>query len=340
MGGLDSYWKDLYLSGNLTNGTNSINISDLTSHIGNSTIHITNNERNSWNKKADDFSLEIYNGTSGNPKPVKFASFNYSACDSENGIAAKISLVSGHGNGSSYAFLEDAILKVTNQGVVTVDNFKYYGAAAGTYDGAARQYGDIFWVIDATNKIVDFYCLMGQYARMYQTPWKRLTYSSKGTVTQYTSANVYSEGEKVWANNSDIALMSNVQTDYLPKSGGTINGELSIAGTVTQGSPSADPSIVSMNRLQSDLFIEGNGSAPNIPAVAGFYLGKSATDENRHLDIVSGDTYSYIDFNKQGRGSDYDVRLLVNVATGDTQFMWGNDGALTNKLFNVMGTIA
>jgi hypothetical protein len=40
-----------------------------------------------------------------------------------------------------------------------------------------------------------------------------LTYSSKGTVTQYTSATVYSSGEKVWANNSDIAL----KKDVLPR---------------------------------------------------------------------------------------------------------------------------
>lgn len=164
------------------------------------------------NKKANDFSIEIYNGTSGNPKPVRFASFNYSSCNSDNGIAAKISLVSGHGNGSSYAFLEDAIIRVTYTGGVEVDNFKYYGQSVGTWDGAARQYGDIFWLIDTTNKIVDFYCLMGQYARVYQTPWKRLTYSYGGTVTQHTSCTVYSSGEKAWANNSDIALMSDIST--------------------------------------------------------------------------------------------------------------------------------
>lgn len=162
------------------------------------------------NKKANDFTLEIYNGTGGNPKPVRFASFNYSTCNSENGIAAKISIVSGHGNGSSYAFLQDAIIRVSYLGSVEVDNFKYYGAATGTYDGANRQYGDIFWLIDTTNKIVDFYCLMGQYARMYQTPWKRLTYSTGGTVTQHTSCTVYSSGTKTWANNSDIALMSDI----------------------------------------------------------------------------------------------------------------------------------
>ena len=162
------------------------------------------------NKKANDYSIEIYNGTGGNPKPVRFASFNYSTCNSKNGIAAKIGMVSGHGNGSSYAFLQDAIIRVSYTGTVEVDNFKYYGAATGAYDGAERQYGDIFWLIDTTNKIVDFYCLMGQYARVYQTPWKRLTYSTGGTVTQYTNCTVYSSGTKAWANNSDIALMSDI----------------------------------------------------------------------------------------------------------------------------------
>ena len=173
---------------------------------------LTGNVQKQLNGKVGDFTYEIYNGTGGNPKPVRFASFNYSACDSENGIAAKISLVSGHGNGSSYAFLADAIIKVGHNGAVSVDNFKYYGAATGSYDGADRQYGDIFWLIDAENKIVDFYVLMGQYARMYQTPWKRLTYSSKGTVTQHTSVTIYSSGEKTWANNSEIVLQSDLPT--------------------------------------------------------------------------------------------------------------------------------
>lgn len=161
------------------------------------------------NKKANDFSIELYNGTNGNPKPVRFASFNYSTCTSEEGIAAKISMVSGHGNGSSYAFLQDAIIKVGYNGSVTVDNFKYYGQAV-TDNGVARQYGDIFWLVDTENKIVDFYCLMGQYSRLNMTPWKRLTYSSKGAVTQYTNCTVYSSGEKVWANNSNIAMLNDL----------------------------------------------------------------------------------------------------------------------------------
>ena len=162
------------------------------------------------NQKADDYTIGLYNGTGGNPKPVRFATVNYSTCNSENGVCVKISMVSGHGNGTSYAFLQDATIRINHVGTVEVDNVKHYGANAGTYDGAVRQYGDIFWVIDTENKVVDFYCLMGQYARVYQTPWKRLTYSSGGTVTQYTSCTVYSSGTKVWANNSDIALMTDV----------------------------------------------------------------------------------------------------------------------------------
>lgn len=164
-------------------------------------------------KKADDYSIELYNGTGGNPKPVKFATVNYSTCGSENGVAIKIGMVSGHGNGVSYAFLQDAIIRVSYLGGVEVDNFKYYGAEAPAYDGAIRQYGDIFWVVDTTNKIVDFYCLMGQYSRVYQTPWKRLTYSSGGVVTQHTSVSVYSSGEIVWANNSTLATMSDIVAD-------------------------------------------------------------------------------------------------------------------------------
>lgn len=206
------------------------NAADLTSHTGNtsnphgvalSQLGVTataaelncvdgvrSNIQTQLDGKLGDYTILIYNGTSGNPKPVRFVTVDYSTCNSENGVAIKISMVSGHGNGTSYAFLQDAIIKVSFQGAVEVDNFKYYGASAGTYDSAARQYGDIFWVIDTTNKIVYFYVLMGQYARVYQTPWKRLTYSTGGTITQHTNGTIYSSGDKVWANNSEFALMS------------------------------------------------------------------------------------------------------------------------------------
>lgn len=173
---------------------------------------VTSNIQTQLNGKLSDYIIEIYNGTSGNPKPVRFLTVNYTTCDSENGVAIKVGMVSGHGNGTSYAFLQDAIIKVGYQGGVEVNNFKYYGSSTGTYDGASRQYGDIFWVIDTTNKIVDFYVLMGQYARVNSTVYKKLTYSSGGTVTQHKSGTAYSSGDKVWANNSNIALLSDIPT--------------------------------------------------------------------------------------------------------------------------------
>lgn len=159
--------------------------------------------------KVDDYIIRLYNGTGGNPKPVKFLTINYSNCDSNNGVMIKVGMVSGHGNGTSYKFLQDVIINVGYTGSISADNFKYYGAAV-TDSGVERQYGDIFWIHDSTNKIVDFYVLMGQYADVKMMPYKRLNSSSGGTVTQYTSCTVYSSGDKVWANNSDIALKSDI----------------------------------------------------------------------------------------------------------------------------------
>ena len=168
----------------------------------------------SLSRKMDDYWLDMYNGTGGNPKPVKFITVNYSTCGSETGVAIKLGMVSGHGNGSSYAFLQDTIIKVTYTGTVEVNNFKYYGQDTGTYDGANRKYGDIFWVNNTTSKIVDFYVLMGQYAHVQMTPWKRVTYSTGGTITQYTSCTVYSSGTKEWANNSEFATKATTLSGY------------------------------------------------------------------------------------------------------------------------------
>ena len=139
-------------------------------------------------------------------------------------------------------------------------------------------------------------------------------------------------------NGKDLALYSDLSS-YLPLSGGTLSGALTVSDKIAQGSPSSDSTLTEMNRFKNDLFVEGSGAAPNIPQVAGFYLGKSTSDENRHMDIVSGATYSYIDFNKAGSNEDYDVRLLVNVENGDTVFRWGFGEHLTSKIFNVLGTI-
>ena len=108
-------------------------------------------------------------------------------------------------------------------------------------------------------------------------------------------------------------------------------------GLLTQGNPSGDSTIINMNRFETDLFVSGNGAAPNSPKVAGFYLGKSTSDGNRHMDIVSGADYSYIDFNKASDVKDYQVRLIANVSTGLTQFTWGGG---SDKRLDIAGNLS
>lgn len=137
-----------------------------------------------------------------------------------------------------------------------------------------------------------------------------------------------------------MALTSDL-SGYLPLTGGTLSGSLTIndslnvSNKIIQGNPSSSDTISSMNKFEADLFVAGNGSAPNGPSVPGFYLGKSTSDENRHMDIVSGSDYAYIDFNKASVVEDYKVRLIANVGTGATQILWGPSA--TNKTFDFSG---
>lgn len=138
--------------------------------------------------------------------------------------------------------------------------------------------------------------------------------------TRY-SLNLRGSSSRPTYNSNSIALYSDLGT---------------ISGKIIQGTPSNDSTITGMNRFQSDLFVQGDGNAPNIPKVAGFYLGKSQSDENRHMDIVSGSDYSYIDFNKAGSNMDYDIRLIANVDSGLTELQWGSK---SSKILNVAGVI-
>lgn len=139
---------------------------------------------------------------------------------------------------------------------------------------------------------------------------------------------------------ADITKVSVGGIEYTIKDDSALreaSGMLGVSGLIIQGSPSSDSTIVGMNRFGADLFVSGNGSAPNSPKIAGFYLGKSQTDENRHMDIVSGGDYSYIDFNKASSVKDYQARCLVSVSTGKIDWQW--DSGATDKTFNVSGSL-
>ena len=245
-----------------------------------------------------DYTIGLFNGTSGNPKPVKFATVNYSTCHSEAGVMVKIGMVSGHGNGSAYTFLQDAIINVNYLGAIAVNNFKYYGAETPEYDSKKRQYGDIFWVHDATNKVVDFYCLMGQYATVKMTPYKRLNSSDKGTITQHTAATVYSTGTKVWANNAELATLNDIPTDYLSTAGGTITGSLNIGGGLSVGADTSIGGDLSVTgQVSSTAGFKGNleGKASNADNATiaeqanGLTSSALTTLDDRYVN-VSGDT--------------------------------------------------
>lgn len=132
-----------------------------------------------------DCTLSIRAWTSGNPRVVKFCTVNYNGTDSNNGVFIKISMRSGHGNGTAYNIWQDAVLSVGYQGSVTVNVFRYYADSI-TYESVAHNYGDILYTVDTTNKVVKFYVLMGQYSYLYQSPLLRLNASTAGTITQHT----------------------------------------------------------------------------------------------------------------------------------------------------------
>ena len=60
--------------------------------------------------------ISLYNGSSGNPRPIKFLTVDYTNTNSENGVFIKITMQSSHGNGVSYAFLQDAFFNINYTG--------------------------------------------------------------------------------------------------------------------------------------------------------------------------------------------------------------------------------
>lgn len=174
-------------------------------------------------KALPNFNLNISHQTAGNPRPVKFLTINYATA----ATYFKMSATSCHDNGTSYQFLEDIIIGCTTSGSVVCNVYKYCQQTV-TYDSATRNYGDVFYVIDTTNKIVDFYILCGQYASSQFTPATKIGNTTIAYITQYTgTATYYSSGTKVWANGNSTtyAKLSDVPdtSTFYPKSGGALN---------------------------------------------------------------------------------------------------------------------
>lgn len=158
-----------------------------------------------------DYTINISHQTAGNPRIVKFVSVNYASA----ATCFKMGAMTCHNNGSSYQFLMDMLITVTTGGVVTANIYKFAQSSIGSVDGVARYTGDVFYVNDTTNKIVDFYILCGQYSESQFTPVTKVGSTTIAYVTQYSgTATYYSSGDKTWANGcgTTYARLSDIPT--------------------------------------------------------------------------------------------------------------------------------
>ena len=174
-----------------------------------------------------DYTINISHQTAGNPRMVKFVSVNYAS----KATCFKMGAMTCHDNGSSYQFLTDMLISVTTGGVVTANIYKFAQSSIGNVDVFARYTGDVFYVNDTTNKIVDFYILCGQWSASQFTPVTKVGSTTIAYVTQYSgNANYYSSGDKTWVNGcgTTYARLSDL-SNYLPLSGGKMTGRISFA---------------------------------------------------------------------------------------------------------------
>ena len=230
------------------------------SQIGTFTANASSNK--TMNIKAlPNYSINIGSTGAGNPRQVKFLSVNYTNNDGNNACFIKLGAMCSHGNGTSYIFMDDIFIGVTAAGAVTCNVYKYFQSSPGTngvLDNAQRYYGDVFWVIDTTNKVVDFYILCGQYSTMNFTPYTKVGATTSNGITQSSGTVVlYSSGTRNWANgngNTYTTSGHNHDSTYLKLSGGTMTGSVHFGGGIG----------IKLNTASNHKFlIYGDGSTNN-----------------------------------------------------------------------------
>ena len=190
-----------------------------------------------------DYTISISHQSAGNPRMVKFVSVNYASA----ATCFKMGAMTCHYNGVSYQFLTDMLIAVSTGGEVTANIYKFTQSGIGNVDGVARYTGDVFYVNDTTNKIVDFYILCGQWSVSQFTPVTKVGSTTIAYVTQYSgNANYYSSGDKVWVNGcgTTYARLSDIPT-----------GAAADKGVVTTIDTSAN--LPTSNAVKT--FVEGKG---------------------------------------------------------------------------------
>ena len=97
------------------------------------------------------------------------------------------------------------------------------------------------------------------------------------------------------------------------------------------------------NSTTNDIRIVGDGTVPNIPSAVGLYLGKSQSNNDRRLEIVSDNLHSYIDFTNTSNDylsriihSNVDSTLGFHTGGGTTSLKIKPDGVI--NIANLAGT--
>lgn len=241
---------------------------------------------------------------SGGVHPVNCVTVDYSTCNSENGVFIKFTMACSHGNGQAFRYLEDVILNVKYDGTVAGNLYRYFAetiVVAGDYNG--MKYGDVFWTVDTTNKIVKFYVLMGQYAYSRMTTYFRLNQSTGGTITQSSgqnSAYEYSSGTKNWASIEDFSTISDKYvkpSTGIPKTdlASAVQTSLGKADTASQTDENVKQTIDTSNVNYPLIFSPSNTTnTGGVYKTTGVTINPSssslnATNINTSNNVVAGD---------------------------------------------------
>ena len=190
-------------------------------------------------KALPNYSVNLGSTNGGNPRPALFMTVNYTNMTSSASAYMKLGMMSCHGNGSAYKFMQDVMINVTSTGTVGCTVYKHTTSNYGTWNSRNCDYGDIFWTIDTTNKIVSFYVLLGQYSSMNMTPptYIGLATYSAGTSQKSGTPTYYSSGDINWATigsyvtNTDPTFIGIVDTTGATLKLRTINAPTSSGGT-------------------------------------------------------------------------------------------------------------
>lgn len=213
------------------------------------------------------FTITISHQSAGNPRMVKFVSVNYSS----KATCFKMAAMTCHDNGVSYQFLTDMLIAVTTAGEVTANIYKFAQREIDSVDGVARYTGDVFYVNDTTNKIVDFYILCGQWSASQFTPVTKVGSTTIDYVTQYSgNATYYSSGTKTWVNGcgTTYARLSDLNNKL------SLDGSNTMTGVLNLKASGANETNIGANGIRWNLDSLPQSTTPEyVCVIDGFAVG-------------------------------------------------------------------